>query len=103
MPALAVLFLALTVLPVKAGEQPHMTAALEFLHQARDGSDKLPLLHAAKKELEIATNNKEGFRVEAIKLVNHAIVEGENGRRAKMEEDIAAAITLVHDGIAAAR
>ncbi len=102
-PALAVCFLMALVRPAAAGGQPHMAAALDLLHQAHDGGDKIGLLRAAKRELEKAENNKADFRVEAIRVVRHAIVEGERGHQGKMEADISAAITLVHDGMAAAR
>ncbi len=103
LPALAACFLLALVLPAAAIDQPHMTAALDLLHQAHDGGDKIGLLRAARKELEGANNNKGDFRVEAIRVIKHAIAEGEAGRPGKMEEDISAAITLVRDGIAAAR
>ena len=80
-----------------------MKAALDILHQAHDGGDKIALLRAARKELEEAVNNAGNLRRDAIKLVSHAIAEGEAGHKEKMEEDISAAITLVRDGISAER
>jgi hypothetical protein len=55
---------------VFAGEalarQRHMDAALEYLQQARD-------------ELQVATHNKGGHRVEALRLTNEAIRETRAG------------------------
>ena len=80
-----------------------MKAAVELLHRAQDGHEPLPLLRAAKKELEEAEHDKAGFRVEAIRIIDHAIVEGEAGRPVKMEEHITAAIKAIRDGMAAGR
>jgi hypothetical protein len=52
-----------------AVNQPHMVAALDFLQQA-------------KAELEIATPNKRGHRVEAIRLTDLAIIEVQKGMEA---------------------
>jgi len=46
--------------------QPHMEAALDALH-------------TAKSELEMASHNKGGHRVEALRLTNEAIHEVEMG------------------------
>ena len=80
-----------------------MKAAVELLHRAQDAHEPIPLLRAAKKELEEAEHDKAGFRVEAIEIIDHAIAEGEAGRPVKMEEHIAAAITAIREGMAKAR
>ena len=46
--------------------QPHMAAALQYLRSARG-------------ELEVASHNKGGHRVEAIRLTDEAIRETEAG------------------------
>ena len=79
-----------------------MTAALELLHRAQDAHEPIPLLRAARKELEAAEHDKGGFRAEAIRIIDHAIVELEAGRPVKMEVEIAAAIKAVHQGMARA-
>ena len=80
-----------------------MKAAVELLQRAQGAHEPIPLLRAARKELEEAEHDKGGFRAEAIKIIDHAIVEGEAGRPVKMEEHIAEAITAIHEGMAKAR
>ena len=94
------IFFSAMALPAPAAEQPRMTAAVELLQRAREAREPVPLLRAAKKELAEAHRGKAGFRVEAIKIIDRAIAEGELGHRGKMAAHIDTAITAIRDGMA---
>ena len=58
--------MAMSLAASAQADQPHMKAALEHLKSAR-------------AELQVAEHNKGGWRVRALKNVNAAISETENG------------------------
>lgn len=62
------LLTAVTLIGNSYADQPNMHAALEHLR-------------AAKNALQVAENNKGGWRVQAIASVNRAIAETEKGIR----------------------
>ncbi len=86
------------------GQQPRMATAEQLLRDALVVPTPLalPLLTAAKEELDMAQHDKGGFRVQAIASVEKSIAEAQAGEKAKMTEDIKTALLDVQNGMTVA-
>jgi hypothetical protein len=83
--------------------QPEMNQAIVQLEEARHARHPIEHLERAKNDLQDASHNKNGERVEAIRHVNEAIEAARHHDHRAMEGRIDAAIRDVREGKHAAR
>ena len=87
--------------PLSAKEEhPAMHDASEALHAAQGSSDPIAKLEEARRHLNIAKANKQGYRIEALKLTEEAIADVKAGKRAQANKAITEALNLIEKGVA---
>jgi hypothetical protein len=87
----------------KAGhekEHPAMHEALDALRKAKASADPVADLKDARQRLNAGLHNKEGYRVEAIQIVDKAIAETNAKHRVEAGKLIDEAISKVEKAVA---
>ena len=83
--------------------QPEMNGAIAQLEEAKHAAHPIEHLEKAKHDLQDASHNKHGERIEALKQVHEAIEAARQDKHKAMETHIDAAIRDIREGKHAAR
>jgi hypothetical protein len=77
-----------------------MHDASEALRAAQSAADPMAKLEEARRHLNQAKTNKQGYRAEALKLTNDAIAALKASNRVAANKAITEALNLIEKGVA---